>query len=169
MYMFFELFCRAIERIAGVLIAAATILVVASAVGRYGFTRPVPDAFDISRLMLGACIMWGFAVVGYRGGHISVDLLVEVLGPRARRWIDVIAWAFVMIFVILLSWKMLARVLSAWRSNEATFDLNLPVWPFLALIWAGSLASVVTVGLRLLLLATGRALPSPGGEIDGQQ
>ncbi len=161
MARFFELFCLTVERIAGVLIAAVTILVVASAVGRYGFTKPIPDAFDISRLMIGACIMWGFAAVGYRGGHIAVDLVAETLSLRARRWLDVLAWSFLLFFVILLAWKMYDRVASALRSHETTFDLRIPVWPFLGLIWLGVVASIVTVSVRLVLLITGRAQAMP--------
>lgn len=152
----FELFCRAVDRIAGLLIAAVTALVVASAVGRYGFAGPIPGAYDIARLLIGACIMWGFAAVGYRGGHISVDILAEMLPRRARRIIDILATSAMLGFILLLAWKMAGRVTSARASGEVTFDINLPVWPFLALIWAGVLASIVTVAVRIWLLATGR-------------
>lgn len=150
-------FCGAVEVIAGSLIAIVTLLIVASAIGRYLLSSPVPDAFDIARLLLGACIMWGFAVVGYRGGHISVDLFTAALPDTARRWIEVFAWTVLLFFVVLLVWKMQARVQSAWRSNEATFDLRIPVWPLLGVIWLGAVASLGTVSARIFMLATGRA------------
>lgn len=150
-------FCNGVEKVAGVLIACVTLLIVASAIGRYVFASPVPDAFDISRLLLGACIMWGFAVVGYRGGHISVDLFTLGLPDGARRWIEVFAWTVLLFFVMLLAWKMQARVGNAMRGNEATFDLRLPVWPLLGLIWLGAVASIGTVCARIFMLATGRA------------
>lgn len=156
MARFFELFCLTVDRIAGLLIAAVTVLVVASAAGRYIFTTPIPDAFDISRLMIGACVIWGFAAVGYRGGHISVDVFVEMMGVRARRIVDIIAWSVVLLFVVLLCWKMFGRVNSAFASGETTFDLRLPIWPFLGVIWAGTAASIVTVSVRIVLLMTGR-------------
>ncbi|MGY6697578.1 MAG: TRAP transporter small permease [Roseinatronobacter sp.] len=154
-------FCTAVETIAAVLIACVTLLIVASAIGRYLVASPVPDAFDISRLLLGACMMWGFAVVGYRGGHISVDLFTLGLPERGRRWIEVFAWLVLLFFVALLVWKMHARVHSAWRSNEATFDLRLPVWPLLGLIWLGAVASLGTISARIFMLATGRAPIEP--------
>jgi TRAP-type C4-dicarboxylate transport system permease small subunit len=52
---------RAIEKVAGVLMGVVTVLVVASAAGRYLFAFPLPDAFDLSRLLLAAAIAWGFA------------------------------------------------------------------------------------------------------------
>src|SRR5690606_2874433 len=97
-----ERFCKVIEIVAGLLLLAVTILIVASTIGRYLFTWPIPDAFDFSRLMIAACIMWGFASVGYRGGHIKVDLFVEMMPPRVRRYVDIFAWGVLLFFVVLL-------------------------------------------------------------------
>lgn len=156
MIHYLERFCQAVEVIAGILLGAVTLLIVISTVGRYLLTWPVPDAFDVSRLMIGACIMWGFASVGYRGGHIKVDLFTEMLSPRLKRWADAFAWSMLLFFVLLLAWKMFVRTENAFRSNESTFDLRLAVWPLMALIWAGAAASVVTVFVRLYLVVTGR-------------
>jgi TRAP-type C4-dicarboxylate transport system permease small subunit len=151
-----ERFSLAIEKIAGVLMALITILVVISAVSRYLFAFPIPDAFDLSRLLLGAAIMWGFASVGFRGSHIKVDIVAEILPAKMRRWVDTFAWTILLIFTCLLTWKMLGRVLSASRSGEATMDLRIPAWWIMALTLAGVTVSIVTVLARLILVATGR-------------
>lgn len=155
-----ERFCAAVERIAGFLLAAITLLIAVSAIGRYIFASPIPDAFDVARLLLGAAIMWGFAVVGYRGGHIDVTLLPDMLPPHLRRAMELIAWSVLLVFVVLLAWKMLTRVQSAAMSGEATFDLRIAVWPLMALTWAGAAAAVLTVLARIILLWKGRA-PDP--------
>ena len=156
MARFLGKFCLVIEVLAGLLLGAVTILVVASSVGRYAFSTPIPDAFDLSRLRIAACIMWGVASVGYRGGHIKVDLFVEMMTPRMRRWVDIFAWTVLLGFVVLLTWQMFGRVQSAYASNESTFDLRLPVWPLMTLIWIGTAVTIVTVLVRLYLIATGR-------------
>lgn len=145
-----------IERVAAVMLAAITVLVVASAIGRYLFATPIPDAFDLSRLLIGAAIMWGFASVGYRGSHIKVELFAEMLPARIRRVVDLFAWTALLLFTGLLCWKMLARVMSARTSGEATMDLRLDAWPVMALIWAGVCVSLFTILARLILIATGR-------------
>ena len=147
---------RVIEKIAGAILAIVTVLVVASAVGRYAFSYPLPDAFDLSRYLLGMAITWGFASVGYRGSHIKVDLLAEILAPKYRRIVDCIAWSILLGFTILLTWKMYDRVISAARSGEATMDLRLPAWPFMTLILAGLVVSVIAILARLLIVSTGR-------------
>ena len=72
--------CRSIEVVSGLLLGAVMLLVVASTLGRYALSNPIPDSFDIARLLIGACLFWGFAVVGLRGGHIQVDLLADLTG-----------------------------------------------------------------------------------------
>ena len=150
-----EAFCRTVELVAGVLLGAVMCLVVVSTIGRYAFAQPVPDSFDISRLLIGACLFWGFAVVGLRGGHIQVDLFADLLPAAAKRVVDTFAWGLLLVFCGLLAWKVFARTASAFRSNEATFALRLPVWPFLALIWLGILVSVVTVAIKTVRVARG--------------
>jgi TRAP-type C4-dicarboxylate transport system permease small subunit len=151
-----ERFCEIFERLAALLLGFVTILIVASTVGRYGFSYPIPDSFDFSRLLIAACIMWGFASVGYRGGHIMVDMFAEMMPPRARRIVDIFSWCMLLFFVVLMTWKIFERVLSAMRSNESTFDLRLAVWPILLLIWVGAATSVLTITVRIYLLITGR-------------
>lgn len=169
MIRYLERFCHAVEIIAGILLGAVTALIVLSTIGRYLLTWPIPDAFDVSRLMIGACIMWGFASVGYRGGHIKVDLFTEMLSPRLRRWADAFAWSALLFFVLLLAWKMFVRTQSAFNANESTFDLRLAVWPLMGLIWAGAAASVITVSVRLYLVATGRGeLESSDSDVMGE-
>ncbi len=145
----------AIEKVAAVLLAAITLLIVASAIGRYGFAAPIPDAFDVSRYLLGATILWGFASVGFRGSHIKVDLFAEMMPAGLRRLVDIFAWSVLLLFTVLLTWKMGERVLSAAASGETTFDLRLPAWPMMALIAAGAAVSTVAILARILIIARG--------------
>lgn len=145
-----------IEKVAGVLMALITVVVVASAVSRYVFAFPLPDAFDLSRYLLGAAIMWGFASVGYRGSHIKVDLVAEIAPPSMRRWMDTFAWSLLLLFTCALAWKMFDRVASASRSGEATMDMRIPAWPLMTLIWLGVVVSILAIVARLILVASGR-------------
>jgi TRAP-type C4-dicarboxylate transport system permease small subunit len=149
-------FCAAIELIAGILLGFVMLLVVASTIGRYAIAAPIPDSFDISRLLIGACLFWGFAVVGLRGGHIQVDLMADMLSPKLRRLVDSFAWLMLFAFVCLLAWKVLDGTINTIRSNQVTYDLRLPMWPFIGLIWLGIMASLVTVATKLWLITTGR-------------
>lgn len=144
-------FCDSVETVAGILLGLTTLLVVVSTTARYAFAIAIPDAFDISRYLIGACLMWGFASIGYRGGHIAVDVIYEMLSKRGRTVLNVIAWAFLLTFTMLMAYMMYFRLASAYSSNEATFDLRLPAWPFIALIWLGCLVSVLMIILNMVI------------------
>jgi TRAP-type C4-dicarboxylate transport system, small permease component len=147
---------RGVEVMAGLCLAIVTVVIFASAIGRYLFAYPIPDSFDIARLLLGITVMWGFAVLGFSGRHITVDLLAEAVRPAFRPAIDVFAQAVLLLFSVLLAWKIFSRLASAYASHEATFDLRLPVWPFIGIIWIGALMAVAMALLRFGMLAAGR-------------
>jgi C4-dicarboxylate transporter, DctQ subunit len=86
--------------------------------------------------------------------------VAELLPDRVRAWLDVIAQLVLLLFTVLLAWMLLGRVESAFASNESTFDLRLPVWPWLAAIWLGVVASVFTILSRIVLILLGAA-PAP--------
>lgn len=138
-----------IERIAGLALGLVTLLVVLSAVGRYIFASPIPDAFDLSRLLLGVSIAWGLASLGYHGTHIKVDLLAHSLPRKWNKLMNAFAWSVLLIFSILLAWKIGERTFSAYSGGDATMELRLPHWPFFLAIWLGIVASVFTVAVRL--------------------
>ena len=71
-FRFLERFTLGIEKIAGVLLGIVTLLIVVSAIGRYVFALPVPDAFDMSRFLIGA----------RRGG---LDSHESIEGPETER------------------------------------------------------------------------------------
>lgn len=153
-----------VERVAGIILGLVTLLIVASAIGRYGFARPVPDAFDLSRLVLGVAIAWGMASVAWHGTHIKVDLLAQMMRPSARRWVNALAWMVLLAFTAALVWKIGQRVDAALGGGDATMDMRLPLWPFFLAIWLGLVAAVVTTALRLWrILRDGTDL----GEFDG--
>lgn len=153
-------FAGIVETVAAICLAVVTILVFASAIGRYLFSMPIPDAFDISRLLLGLAVAWGYAVLGYRGGHICVDLLVEALPRGPRHVIEIIAQAVLLVFTSALAWKFFDRLASAYASTESTSDLRMPVWPYIGGIWLGIAAAVLTTLAGLILMLSGTSLDS---------
>lgn len=138
-----------IERVAAVTLGLTTVIIFVSALGRYVFAAPVPDAFDLSRLMLAVAIVWGLASLGYRGNHIKVDVLSQIVRPAVRRRMDLIAWTILLIFTALLAWKIGGRVWSQFPGGEVTMDLRIPHWPFLGVVVLGLTAAICTTTNRI--------------------
>lgn len=161
-----------VEQVAAILLGLVTVLIFISVLGRYIFARPIPDAFDLSRLILAVAIIWGFASIGFRGSHIKVDILAQGLPPHVRKWFDAIAWIVLFIFTAGVLWKISGRVMSQWPRGETTMDLRLPHWPFLMAIIVGLGMALITTAARLWrVLAHNEGLEShettPDDDIDG--
>jgi TRAP-type transport system small permease protein len=126
-------------------VAADTFL---SVVLRYFFSWAIPDSYDFGRFLLGILIFWGIAATSYRGGHITVDLVWSACGPRMKRVIDVFA-TLVLLFVVTVQTSMLFDKVVTTRSDHVlTYDLNLPVWPFMLVAWLGDVSAVLLIAVR---------------------
>jgi TRAP-type C4-dicarboxylate transport system permease small subunit len=145
-----------IERIAGFLLGVITLVVFTGAVMRYLFTMPIPDGFDISRLLLGCAVLWGLASATFRDSHIRMDLAWQFLPAGGRRALDLAANLVTLVAIAIFAWMLLSKVQDVYAANESTFDLRLPIWPFYALAWLGVAAALLSAAARFYLLALGR-------------
>ena len=86
---------RAVERalvlLLGVLMLLIVGLNVANVAGRYLLSRPVPAADEIMTFAMVWGVFLGAAVVTLRGTHLTMDLIVGLLPPVARRAADIAA------------------------------------------------------------------------------
>ncbi len=151
-------FIAAAELTAGLCLALVASLTFASVGLRYLFAASIPDAYDLGRNLMGVLIFWGIAATGFRGEHITVDLLWGVLPGRGQRVLDLTATMFSLVCMAALAWAMGRKALDGLASGETTYDLAIPLWPFQAMAWLGTLAAVA---LLLVRLARGIAQPGP--------
>jgi TRAP-type C4-dicarboxylate transport system permease small subunit len=142
----------AIEVTAASFLAVVTLLTVVSVLLRYVFAWAIPDSYDFTRLLLGILIFWGIAVAGYRGDHISVDLLWSASPPWAKRVMDVFAALVTLIAMVALAWMFAIKVLGTRADNVGTFDLRQPVWIYYFVAWIGLASSVILLVARTVRL-----------------
>jgi len=145
-------FIDAIEVAAASFLAVVTLLTFVSVLLRYFFAWSIPDAYDFTRLLLGILIFWGIAVAGYRGDHITVDLLWSASPAWAQRAMDVFAAVVTLIAMIALTWMFAVKVMGTRADNVGTFDLRQPVWIYYLVAWIGLASSVVLLVARTIRL-----------------
>jgi TRAP-type C4-dicarboxylate transport system permease small subunit len=140
------------EKAAGVFLGAIALITFLSVTFRGTLGFAIPDGFDVSRLMLAVAMFWGIASTSYRNEHIQVDVVWQMLSPEGRRRLDLVATALSLAFMALFSVMLVQKVLSTWRSAEATFDVRLQIWPFHLLAALGILFAAVLLAIRLMRL-----------------
>ena len=149
-------FIDLIEVTAAGFLAVVTLLTFVSVILRYFFSWGIPDAYDVTSLMLGILIFWGMAVASYRGDHITVDLLWGAMPPLIQRAMDIFAALVTLIGMVTFTWMFAEKVINIRAAHIGTFDLRQPVWIYYFVAWIG-LASAVL----LLLLRTVRLVIAP--------
>lgn len=157
----FERAVDAIARLAGA-VAAVSVLLMMLIVGygvvlRYGFGQPQVWTDELVAYLVVLAVMLAAAEVLRRGEHISIDLLTERLGARARRGIDIAG----MIAVIALSAVLVVSgydmaAFSQSMGIRSTGHLATPEWiPQAALPLGYGLLALAALS-RLLRLLAGR-------------
>ncbi len=155
-----DVFIAVVERLAGAFLAFVTALTFVTVVLRYGFSVSIPDSYDLSRNFLGILIFWGIAVTGFRGEHITVDLLWGFMPVWGKRLVDVVGTVFTFGCMAMFAWAMWTKVLGTYASGETTYDLNIPLWPLYGTAWLGLVMSVPLLLVRLV-----RQLRAPPAEV----
>ncbi len=137
------------------------------------FSLSIPDWYDASRLLQGIALFWGFALATYYGSHICVDIVWENMKAPGRRWLDLVATAITLAFLIPMAWMVWVKVSNT--GTQGTSDLRMPIVYFYAIAAVGAVMSAVLAGLRIVHLWKGDEAAlrpvaidnSPEGEVHG--
>lgn len=133
--------------------------------------RPIPATHEIvSRYYM---VLIGFlplAWVERRRGMVAVEVLEWMLGPRGRRFSDLLVALIAFGIYAGLAWVTWHTALSNWRSGSFVTVLNyrLPVWPTYFLLPAGLALAALATLVRALEVLTGYRpdAAAPGMEDD---
>ena len=153
----------AIEWTAGAFVLAMMINTAVAVILRWLFAAAIPDYYDFGRFMLCILVLWGIATTGYRGGHITMDVLWTFARKGVQRAIDVFAELVGLACLVVLCLSLLDQTLQAHRDNILTYDIRLPTWPFLAMAWGGSVSAIVLIAIRVFRGMTRGAGPADDG------
>lgn len=140
---------KVVDVIAATLLGIVTILTFVSVICRYVLSWPVPDSFDIGRLLLGISVFWGIASATFRSEHIQVDILYETLRGFGRRVLNIIAKVCFSLLMFGIIWMLAGQIFKVYEGGETTTDLLIPIWPFYAIAWVGAVLTFIIAGAAL--------------------
>jgi len=147
-----------VRRLLAVTRAAAALFLITSVainfvniVGRYFFSVSIPWADEIMLFLMVGCVFTGCCAVAWEGRQIRMDVVVVILPPRLREFINVLS-ELVMIAaaaaVTAFTWPVITQ-LAAFdqRSQAADFPLYIPQ----AMVPIGYSLMGLMVAMRLLV------------------
>lgn len=142
-------------------VAAASVLVMLALVSysvamRYLLNAPKPWVDEVVGFLLVGSVMFAVAEALRRGEHISIDLLTEKLGPRAKRAAAVFGLLAVLATAAALAWEgwetvAFARMLGLMTEGYVT----LPLWLLQLMIPLGGALLLLACLAELLRIAAG--------------
>lgn len=133
--------------VGGAVLLGLALTTVLSVLGRALLNQPIPGDFEIMEngIAVAVALLLPFAQV--KRGHVIVDFMTSWAPASWRRRLDgLAALVFAGLFGLLL-WRSLLGTQDAWRSQEETVTLALPVWLFFLPVLFG-LALCLLVLLR---------------------
>ena len=147
MARFLENFCRLLEAVMALLLAAMVVLVFGNVVLRYVFNSGITISEELSRWLFVWMTFLGAVVALKDNGHLGTDMVVGQLGRTGKRVCLVIA-QLAMLFV---TWLLLS---GAWAQVQINREVEAPVsglsvgWFYLA----GVVFAVSSLPILLLQL-----------------
>lgn len=146
----------ALAMLAGASLVAMMALVFVAVILRYVAGMPLLGVNEIVQLLSVAVVMLALPWCTDAGAHVSVDVLDQAIGRWGRFVGDLMSRALSVWVLCVLVARAWAKVLDAREFGDATNMLQLPIWPFYAMLAAGiALCALILVVQALLILMQG--------------
>jgi TRAP-type C4-dicarboxylate transport system permease small subunit len=139
-----------LEFIPAILLLFMALLTSASAAARYLMNTPIPDEYEISRMLLGIVVCWGVAAAFYYNDHIYLDVMWGRTSARAKLVLTRIGTLLSLLIIGSYSVALWFKVLDTMRAGILTIDLGISVWGFQFAAWLGTVASVVILMAQMI-------------------
>lgn len=133
---------------AGLLLVLALIFV--SVVMRYIFSTPIVGVNEIVQLASVGIVMLALPWCTAEGAHVGVDVLDQKIGRWGRFLGDVQARAIAALILSVLVWRASLKAMDAREFGDATNMLQMPIWPFYAMIAIGMALCVLVLIAQLI-------------------
>jgi TRAP-type C4-dicarboxylate transport system permease small subunit len=73
--------------------------------GRYLLNKPILGAQELTAIMMGAIVLFGWAYTQNRGEHVKVDLFYNMFSPRIQKILTIISLILALGLFVLITWQ----------------------------------------------------------------
>lgn len=128
--------------------------------GRYVFNSPVPGAFEITELAMGALIFTSLPLVTLRRQQVTVDLFEQLVPERLRRAQLVVIYLVSAACLVAVAWRLWIKAGFMVQYGDTTATLHIMIYP---LVYYMSAQAAFTAAFLLVMarLDTGSVHHAP--------
>jgi TRAP-type C4-dicarboxylate transport system permease small subunit len=124
--------------VAGLLLVAGVLIVVFEILMRYFVQKPQVWTVEVCEYILFSLAFLGAPWLLKKGGHVSVDLVIEYLGPKRQGLLRLFSVATGVIVSAIICWFSIVTCWDCYKSGVAvTKTMTIPKHYFLVLISLG--------------------------------
>jgi len=135
--------CRLVALAGGSILAALTLMVMASVVGRV-LGRPIQGDFELVQVGSAVALACFLPYCQWRRANIIVDFFTSRVSPRTQAILDAFGALLFAIALAVVAWRGFAGAIAIKAANETTMIMGVPLWYGYALMApAFALAAVV--------------------------
>lgn len=130
----------------GFALIAMTVLTVVSIVGRgliFAGLGPVPGAYELVEFGAAFAVFCFLPWCQLQRGHVTVDLFLAPLGPRANRTAELVGNLLLTAAAAVILWRLWLGMADKQRYGETSFILSIPLWMGYAAAAVGAALFVV--------------------------
>ena len=117
---------------------------------RYIFNSPLIWGSEVSALILSIVFFAGLPQVTGMQGHIRMDMLYRLMGPKMKGVTDVATGLCGAIFALLLVYQSFKSTIEMYHWKEGAEMIDIPYWPFV--MFAGICGLILTAQFLIQMI-----------------
>ena len=157
------------SRIAGVIatvfVMSIMVLTVSDVLLRFFLNRPIPGSVELCQYFIVVGGFMGLAWCAIKGGHVKVDMIVDLLPPRFKSIANCINFMIALSVVPLAAWQLFVHARVVQLERITSDNLEIPAYPFYALAGLG----YGLLGLVMIVLLVKSLLAFTRGETERKE
>ena len=118
---------------------------------------PVPGTYELMGLFGAIVTAFALGQTQVRGGHVSVDVLINTFSAKTKKVLRVAGDLICMAFFIIVTWQLVVKAITLWKTGELTETLKIIYYPFIYAVALGcAVLTLVCFGDLLRVLFPGK-------------
>lgn len=135
-----------LDKLAGLSIVLAMLLVVMNVILRRVFSSPILGTYEFTGFLTALIVAFGISACMVSNSHIAVDFLVEKLKKPVQKIIDFIINSVLSVFLGFFTYRMFGYATNLLKSHELSPTTQTPFYIFIYLIaFCFVILSIVTL------------------------
>ena len=120
---------------------------------RFMFDDSPNWTFDLASLMMLPLTYLAAGAIAAAKGHVTVDVVVEMAGPRIGRMLEALGEAIAAVFVVYVAYQVSNEFFEIFTSGQVTGSARLPYWPAALCVPIGLVALAVEFAREAIVSA----------------